>query len=45
MFNYLKLFNQYDLYSKSDIFIDENIVKKYYNDLVKKFFMNDYLYI
>ncbi len=45
MLNYLKLFNQYDLYSKSDILIDEKKVKPYYSSLFNKFFKNDYLYI
>ena len=45
MLPYLKLFNQYDLYSKSDILIDEKNVKQYYSKLIDKFFMIDSLYI
>ena len=45
MINYLTLFNQYDLYSKSDICIDKNQVRLYYNGLMEKYFMNSYLYI
>ena len=45
MINYLTLFNQYDLYSKSDICIDKNQVRLYYNGLMEKYFKNSYLYI
>lgn len=44
-FKYLKLFNKYDLYSKSDLIIDLNNVEEYYKKLITKFFTNSYLYI
>lgn len=44
-FKYLKLFNKYDLYSKSDIIYDVKSLRPYYQDLISKFFTNDYLYI
>ena len=45
MFKYLKLFNKYDLYSKTDDISSINDLKCYYNELIKKYFKNDYLYI
>ena len=41
----LKKFNQYDLYSKCDEIIDIVQCKEYYLSLIKKFFINSYLYI
>ena len=37
MLKWLKLFNKYDLYTKSDITID-NSTKEYYDDLIDKYF-------
>ena len=45
MLSWLKKFNKYDLYSKCDTIIDINETKEYYNDLIKKYFTNSYLYI
>ena len=42
---WLKLFNQYDLYSKSDIKIDEDKMREYYINLINKYIGQDYLYI
>lgn len=43
MFNWLKLFNQYDLYTKTDKKeIDGNILH-YYKDLIKKYFIGNNL--
>ena len=45
LFHWLKLFNKYDLYSKSDILLDSNTLKSYYTGLIQKYFDNDYLFI
>ena len=45
MFYWLKKFNKYDLYSKSDIIIDIKEVKPYYINLINKYFINTYLHI
>jgi len=44
-FHLLKLFNKYDLYSKSDTIYDYNALKEYYMRLIQKYFQNTYLYI
>lgn len=44
-FKYLKDFNQYDLYTKSEHILDINKLKPYYSSLIKKYFINDYLYL
>lgn len=38
MFKWLKLFNQYDLYSKTDDIVDMEKCKNYYLSLIKKYF-------
>jgi len=43
MLPYLKLFNKYDLYSKSDDLDDIANLKPYYVNLIKKFFKSDIL--
>ena len=43
MFKWLKIFNKYDLYTKCEQKINENEVKSYYESLIKKYFINDYL--
>jgi inositol oxygenase len=45
MFETLKLFNKYDLYSKTDDIYDVEQLKPYYMGLIRQFFTNDYLYI
>ena len=45
MFNLLKKFNKYDLYSKCDDIYDIDMLKQYYMDLVNKYFVNTFLYI
>ena len=45
MFNLLKKFNKYDLYSKCDEIYDIDMLKQYYMDLIKKYFVNTFLYI
>ena len=42
---WLKLFNKYDLYSKSDQQYDINEMTIYYKKLIKKFFNNSTLFI
>ena len=37
MLKWLKLFNKYDLYTKSDVTIDDG-TKEYYNQLIYKYF-------
>ena len=44
-FSWLKLFNKYDLYSKTDVVQDVNSLKEYYTTLINKYFTNSYLYI
>ena len=44
-FKTLKLFNKYDLYSKSDEIFDVEKLKPYYMKLFRKYFKNEYLYI
>ena len=44
MFKWLKLFNKYDLYSKTDEPIDIKKTKEYYIPLIKKFFYNSQLF-
>ena len=44
-FSWLKLFNKYDLYSKTDIVQDADSLKEYYTTLINKYFTNSYLYI
>jgi inositol oxygenase len=41
----LQLFNNYDLYSKSDEIFNVEELKPYYTNLIAKFFTNSYLYI
>tara|TARA_B110001450_G_C17588984_1_gene468147 strand:+ start:336 stop:1037 length:702 start_codon:yes stop_codon:yes gene_type:complete len=44
MFRWLKIFNEYDLYSKSDTFkLDSNIIE-YYDKLIEKFIPGSFLY-
>ena len=38
MKQWVKLFNKYDLYTKEDIEVDTQKLKKYYGGLFKKFF-------
>ena len=38
MLEYVKLFNPYDLYSKSDVPPDIEALKPYYEDLIHEFF-------
>jgi len=45
IFHWLKLFNQYDLYSKSDTLYDHDTLKEYYTGLIRKYFTNTHLYI
>ena len=45
MLPWLKLFNQYDLYTKSDTLHKLSDVKEYYTGLLKKFFPTNSLYI
>ena len=44
MFKALKLFNKYDLYSKSDDIYDIEKLKPYYMSLIKKYFANDFIF-
>tara|TARA_B100000524_G_scaffold336735_1_gene226896 strand:- start:3151 stop:4896 length:1746 start_codon:yes stop_codon:yes gene_type:complete len=44
-FPLLKLFNKYDLYSKSDDIYDIEKLKPYYINLITKYFTNPFLYI
>ena len=44
-FKYLKLFNKYDLYSKSDQIYDIQQLKPYYLDLISQYFKHSYLFI
>ena len=41
---WLKLFQEYDLYTKCDKTIDLNELKKYYSILIDKYFPSDFLY-
>ena len=43
MLQYLKLFNKYDLYTKTDNFILKHDTLKYYYDLIEKYFNNSEL--
>ena len=45
MFKWLKIFNKYDLYTKSNEIINKDEIKEYYDSLLKKYFVNDYLLI
>lgn len=45
LFPILKTFNQYDLYSKSDLIFSIEELKPYYINLINKFFINPYLFI
>ena len=45
MFDTLKLFNKYDLYSKTDDIYDIEQLKPYYTGLVDKYFTNKYLFV
>jgi len=40
MFNWLKIFNKYDLYTKTDDFVVGDKVLEYYNNLIKLYFDN-----
>jgi inositol oxygenase len=40
---FVKIFNKYDLYSKTDDNFDINSIKEYYEKLIKKFFKNTLL--
>ena len=42
---WLKIFNNYDLYTKSDKIINVDNIKEYYTTLIKEYFYNDFLYI
>jgi len=42
---WLKKFNKYDLYTKSDTLLDIVQLKPYYTKLIQKYFKNSYLYI
>ena len=42
---WLKIFNKYDLYSKSDKLINIQEIKSYYQNLIDKYFLNNYLFI
>jgi len=44
-FHWLKVFNTYDLYSKTDTIYEYNTLKEYYMKLIQKYFQNTYLYI
>ena len=37
MYRWLKLFNKYDLYTKTDVPIDIDSIKEYYTKLIKKY--------
>ena len=43
MFNWLKLFNQYDLYTKNDNKEINSDTMKYYKDLIRKYFLGSKL--
>ena len=43
MFNWLKLFNQYDLYTKTDKKEIDGEILDYYKDLIKKYFIGNNL--
>ena len=45
MLNWLKLFNKYDLYTKTDKFVVEDKTLEYYNNLIKLYFKNEELLI
>ena len=45
MFKWLKIFNNYDLYTKSDNIIVNDNIKKYYNNLINKYINNNILYL
>ncbi len=45
MFDWLKKFNKYDLYSKCDDIYDIDMLKPYYINLINKYFTNSFLYI
>ncbi len=45
LFPILKIFNQYDLYSKSDYIFSIEDLKPYYVNLINKYFVNPYIYI
>tara|TARA_B110001450_G_scaffold231029_1_gene232644 strand:+ start:1367 stop:2164 length:798 start_codon:yes stop_codon:yes gene_type:complete len=44
MFKYLKLFNKYDLYTKTDNFVLDNDILNYYDKLINKYIKNSELY-
>tara|TARA_Y100000385_G_scaffold123502_1_gene128396 strand:- start:3243 stop:4046 length:804 start_codon:yes stop_codon:yes gene_type:complete len=44
MLYWVKLFNKYDLYTKKDIKSDLNSLKKYYENIFKKYFKYNYIY-
>ena len=43
MLYWLKLFNKYDLYTKTDKFVLNDTIKNYYNTLINKYFNNNEL--
>ena len=43
MFKWLKIFNKYDLYTKSEDYVITEETKKYYDKLVEKFIPNNRL--
>ena len=43
MFHWLKLFNQYDLYTKNDNKKISNYTMNYYKDLIRKYFFGSKL--
>ena len=45
MFDWLKKFNKYDLYSKCDDIFDIASLISYYINLINKYFTNNFLYI
>ncbi len=44
LFHWLKTFNKYDLYSKTDELVDIDAIRTYYQTLIKKYFTNDVFY-